>query len=94
MEDTEERSPEESAADLLQQRQWIGGFGNPRQNYGIFYHDFLSQIERTQNRECDDVVHVYNHQPTIWITHWNFQSQEMSQTIDISDTSHLDSYSS
>ena len=79
-----ERSPEEGVADLLQQRQWAG----------VFHHDFSSQIERAQNREWDDVVHVDSHQPTTWATHWNFQSQEMSQTVDILDTSHLDTNSS
>ena len=93
-EDTEERLPEEGAADLLQQRQWVGGFGSLGQNHGVFHHDFSSQIERAQNREWDDVVHVDSHQPTTWATHWNSQSQEMSQTVDISDTSHLDTNSS
>ena len=87
-EDTEERSPEEGAVDLLQQRQWAGGFGSPGQNYGVLHHDFSSQMERAQNREWDDVVHIDSHQPTTWGTHWNSQSQEMSQTVDISDTSH------
>jgi hypothetical protein len=41
-------------------------------------------MERAQDREWDDVVHV--DQPTTWASHWN--SQEMSQTVDILDTSH------
>ena len=50
-EDTEERSSEEGAVDLLQQRQWARGFGSIRQNHGVFHHDFSSQIKRAQNRE-------------------------------------------
>jgi hypothetical protein len=76
-EDSEERSPEEGAADLLQQRQWAGGFGSLGQNHGVFHHDFSSQMERAQDRY---VVHVDSHQPTTWASHWN--SQEMSQTVD------------
>ena len=87
VEDIEERSSEEGATDLLQQFQWAGEFGSLGQNHGVFHHDFSSQIERAQNWEWDDVVHVDSHQSTTWATHWNSQSQDMSQTVDISYTS-------
>ena len=81
--------PEEGAADLLQQRQWTGRFVSLGQNHDVFHYDFSSQIKRAQNWEWDDVVHVDSHRPITRATRWNSQSQEMSQTIDISNTSHL-----
>ena len=44
--------------------------------------------------EWDDVVHVDSHQPTTWATHWNSQSQDMSQSIDVSETIDLDTHPS
>ena len=70
------RSAEDGGgADLVQQEGyrsglWIGSYG---QNHGVFHHDFSSQIERAQNWEWDDVVHVDSQQPTTWATHWNSQ---------------------
>ena len=82
--------PEECAADLLQEQGyrsglWAGGYGNLGQNAGVYHHDFSSQIG-AQNWEWDDVVQVDSQQPTTWAT-WNSHSQEMSQTVDLSDTS-------
>ena len=75
------------------------GFGSFGQNPGVVHHDFSSQIDRGHNREgrvveWDDVVHVNSHQPTTWATHWNSHSQDMSQSVDILETIHLDTHTS